>query len=138
MAEDLEQRLRKAAEKATPGVWSQIGFKVMAGRETICRFGISNDFHPPRPYECDANATWMFDAQPVNILRLLEALSTERARSEGLVRALEAAVRAANLALFVIRKQNVMPNGSWANGFKRDMAVAEAALARQEEGKGNG
>lgn len=30
--------------------------------------------------------------------------------------ALEAATRAANLALFVIRKQDVMPNSSWENG----------------------
>jgi len=41
---------------------------------------------------------------------------------------LGAAVRAANLALFVIRKQGVMPNSSWQSGFERDIAIATAAL----------
>lgn len=45
--------------------------------------------------------------------------------------ALEAAVRAAKLALFVIRKQGIMPNASWENGFNKDLATAEAALAAQ-------
>lgn len=40
---------------------------------------------------------------------------------------LNAAIRAANLALFVIRKQGVMPNSSWQAGFEKDMATAEAA-----------
>ncbi len=48
---------------------------------------------------------------------------------ERLKTGLNAAVRAANLALFVIRKQGVMPNDSWEAGFKKDMAIAEAALA---------
>lgn len=42
---------------------------------------------------------------------------------------LVAAVRAANLALFVINKAGVMPNSSWESGFKKDMATAHAALA---------
>jgi hypothetical protein len=42
---------------------------------------------------------------------------------------LEAAIRAAELALFVIRKQNVMPNSSWESGFNSDLAQAKAALA---------
>jgi len=42
---------------------------------------------------------------------------------------LEAAIRAAKLALFVIRKQGVMPNSSWESGFDADLKAAEAALA---------
>ena len=43
---------------------------------------------------------------------------------------LEAAIRAAKLALFVIRKQGVMPNSSWESGFDGDLKTAEAAMAR--------
>ena len=46
--------------------------------------------------------------------------------------ALTAGVRAANLALFVIRKQGVMPNSSWQAGFEKDMAIASAALRAKE------
>lgn len=42
---------------------------------------------------------------------------------------LRAAIRAAKLALFVINKKGVMPNDSWASGFKKDLETAEAALA---------
>lgn len=42
---------------------------------------------------------------------------------------LEAAIRAAKLALFVIRKQGVMPNSSWESGFESDKKMAEDALA---------
>lgn len=42
---------------------------------------------------------------------------------------LEAAIRAAKLALFVIRKQGVMPNSSWESGFNSDLKAAEDALA---------
>jgi hypothetical protein len=42
---------------------------------------------------------------------------------------LEAAIRAAKLALFVIRKQGVMPNSSWESGFESDLKTAEATLA---------
>jgi hypothetical protein len=45
------------------------------------------------------------------------------------MRALEAAVRCAKLALFVIRKQGVMPNSSWESGFNADLKIAEDALA---------
>lgn len=41
---------------------------------------------------------------------------------------LEAAIRAAKLALFVVKKQNVMPNSSWEGGFEKDLAIAQAAL----------
>jgi hypothetical protein len=46
-----------------------------------------------------------------------------------LTQALEAAIRAAKLALFVIRKQGVMPNSSWESGFDSDLKTAEAALS---------
>ena len=42
---------------------------------------------------------------------------------------LEAAIRAAKLALFVIRKQGIMPNSSWESGFESDLKTAEEALA---------
>lgn len=42
---------------------------------------------------------------------------------------LEAAVRAANLALFLLQKHGVPLNDSWRAGFDRDMAKAQAALA---------
>lgn len=38
-----------------------------------------------------------------------------------------AAIRAALLALWVIRKHGIMPNDSWRAGFDRDIATAEAA-----------
>lgn len=52
---------------------------------------------------------------------------------------LDAAIRAANLALFVIRKQGIMPNSSWQAGFEKDLATATAARgceqsARPKEG----
>lgn len=49
---------------------------------------------------------------------------------------LEAAIRAAKLALFVIRKQGVMPNSSWESGFDADLKTAEAALAALSETNG--
>lgn len=45
---------------------------------------------------------------------------------------LDAAIRAANLALFVIRKQGVMPNSSWEAGFNKDLATATAARGQTE------
>jgi hypothetical protein len=52
---------------------------------------------------------------------------------ENQAEALKAAIRAAKLALFVIRKQGVMPNSSWESGFNSDLATAEAALAALPE-----
>ena len=43
--------------------------------------------------------------------------------------ALQSAIRAAKLAIFVINKQGIMPNSSWKSGFDRDLAIAEAALS---------
>jgi hypothetical protein len=42
---------------------------------------------------------------------------------------LEAAIRAAKLALFVVDRIGGMPNDSWRAGFARDLATAEATLA---------
>lgn len=53
-----------------------------------------------------------------------------RVENERLRDGLRAAIRAANLALFVINKQGVMPNSSWESGFKSDLAKAEAALEK--------
>jgi len=54
-------------------------------------------------------------------------------RIEALEAGLSAAVRAANLALFVIRKHGVMPNDSWKTGFEGDMEIARAALAPEQD-----
>lgn len=51
-------------------------------------------------------------------------------RLESAEKALEAAKRAAELSLFVIRKQNVMPNSSWESGFNRDMEAARAHMEK--------
>jgi hypothetical protein len=45
------------------------------------------------------------------------------------VEGFDAAIRCAELALFVIRKQGVMPNSSWEGGFNSDLAKAKAARA---------
>jgi hypothetical protein len=50
---------------------------------------------------------------------------------------LEAAIRAAKLALFVIRKQGVMPNSSWESGFNSDLKTAEDALAALTQSNGD-
>jgi hypothetical protein len=49
--------------------------------------------------------------------------------SETAIKGLEAAIRAAKLALFVINKQGVMPNSSWESGFNADLKIAEDAKA---------
>jgi len=51
------------------------------------------------------------------------------------IEGLKAAIRAAKLALFVIRKQGVMPNSSWEAGFERDLKTAEGALAAVTPGQ---
>jgi hypothetical protein len=56
-----------------------------------------------------------------------------RAENERLLKGFAAAIRAAELAIFVIRKQGVMPNDSWKAGFEKDMATAKAALERKPE-----
>lgn len=50
-------------------------------------------------------------------------------QSEQTRRGLEAAIRAAKLALFVISKQGVMPNSGWEAGFNSDLKIAEDAMA---------
>lgn len=63
------------------------------------------------------------------IMAILSSTPTQAPGSDEVREALEAGVRAAKLALFVIRKQGVMPNSSWENGFNKDLAKAEAGLA---------
>lgn len=45
------------------------------------------------------------------------------------VEGLKAAIRAAKLALFLMRKRGVIPNASWESGFNRDLEIAENALS---------
>lgn len=45
---------------------------------------------------------------------------------------LDAAIRAATLAVFVIEKTSSMPNDSWRAGFERDLGQAKAARAGYE------
>lgn len=47
---------------------------------------------------------------------------------------ISAAIRAAELALFVVRKQGVMPNASWERGFAAELDQARAALAQSVSG----
>jgi len=75
-------------------------------------------------------------AKDAEIQRLRSALASAEAQlSTVREKALEgdaglrAAIRAAELALFVIRKQGVMPNTSWETGFNSDLATAKNALA---------
>lgn len=65
--------------------------------------------------------------------RAADALTAAEAEIKVLRGGLTAAIRAANLALFVIRKQGIMPNSSWEAGFNSDLAKAEAARAEQEK-----
>lgn len=72
----------------------------------------------------------MDDANLESALLIIE----ERDRIIGRLRGgLDAAIRAANLALFVINKAGVMPNSSWESGFKSDMAKATAARVDHEQ-----
>jgi hypothetical protein len=48
---------------------------------------------------------------------------------------LDAAIRAAKLAIFVIRKQGVMPNSSWQAGFEQDLAIATEAREALDNSK---
>lgn len=63
------------------------------------------------------------------LLYLRKENEEQRAEIKRLQAGLDAAIRAAELALFVIRKQGVMPNSSWEGGFEKDMATAKAARA---------
>lgn len=56
--------------------------------------------------------------------------------NERLREGLDAAIRAANLALFIIRKQGIMPNSSWQAGFERDMATAMVARDSEQSQQG--
>lgn len=71
-------------------------------------------------------------AETINKLRA-EELAQVRAENERLREGLTAAIRAAKLAIFVIRKQNVMPNSSWESGFEKDLATATAARGVEQQ-----
>lgn len=101
MAEDLEQRLREATEKATPGPWSLLP-QNGAGPMVVHEFESGNQMRPTgyrliahmlqrgNSLEQDrANASLISLASPTNILALLDALSTSRARVDALEKALE-------------------------------------------------
>lgn len=60
---------------------------------------------------------------------LIQELLGENERLRG---GLDSAIRAATLALFVIRKQGAMPNSSWESGLNHDLAMA--AAAREQAG----
>ena len=51
---------------------------------------------------------------------------------------LTAAIRAAKLALFVIRKQGVMPNSSWESGFEKDLKAATDARGDEQRHEDHG
>lgn len=66
-----------------------------------------------------------------------DCVEAAKAHIEQLLVGLDAALRAADLALFVIRKQDVMPNDSWKAGFERDMATARASRVIQQQAEGS-
>lgn len=63
---------------------------------------------------------------------MLNSMAAKDAEIDRLRGGLDAAIRAAELALFVIRKQGVMPNSSWQRGFDVDMATAKAARLNEQ------
>jgi hypothetical protein len=72
------------------------------------------------------------------LLTAINAIPSQPTQSDALKMAregLEAAIRAADLAIFVIRKQAIMPNGSWSRGFDDDLKKAEESLAALRESK---
>lgn len=78
-------------------------------------------------------ATAKLEAENAELLKVVvvqkSTITTLEADLKVAREALSGAVRAAKLALFVIKKQGVMPNGSWERGFENDLAPAEAALS---------
>ncbi|WP_099863775.1 hypothetical protein [Pararhizobium haloflavum] len=87
--------------------------------------------------EGEANYANVYDDQGdlVGNFKIRHAIAVVRGanaidRLESAERALRASMRAAELAIFVVRKQGVMPNSSWSAGFKKDM---DAALAHQQK-----
>lgn len=68
------------------------------------------------------------EAMRANVINMaIEDIGKQAAEIERLRDGLDAAIRAAKLALFVINKQGVMPNSSWESGFKSDLDKATAA-----------
>jgi hypothetical protein len=61
------------------------------------------------------------------------ALRAYAEREKEIMDALKAVSRAAELALFVIRKQGVMPNSSWEAGFNKDTAPARVILDKLKQ-----
>jgi hypothetical protein len=51
----------------------------------------------------------------------------DRTETEKLRAGLAAAMRAANLALFLLERHGIQPNDSWRAGFDRDMKAAKEA-----------
>ena len=51
--------LQRLWEATTKGEWKQNVLAIKCGYETVVHFDISNDFRPPRPHECENNATFV-------------------------------------------------------------------------------
>lgn len=79
--------------------------------------------------ELRAQRTQLYDT----LHKAVKQRDAAEAENERLRAALDAAIRAANLALFVIRKQGIMPNSSWQAGFERDMKAATDARGAVEQ-----
>jgi len=87
---------------------------------------MDKSFDVPEPLVSEAELVMREAAARITALEAeVERLTADKA---GLVDGLKVALRAADLALFVIRKQGVMPNDSWEEGFNSDTAAARAAL----------
>lgn len=52
----------KSPPAHTPLPWKADHLMITAGREMLAQLGISNNFQPPRPYECEANAAFIVRA----------------------------------------------------------------------------
>lgn len=76
-------RLRALLSLTTPGTWEARVLMVVTGREHIVHFGTSNNFSPPRPDECVANALFLATAK-----NQLHEVLDERDKALGLLRSL--------------------------------------------------
>lgn len=84
---------------------------------------LSND----EPYAAMGGPVHRIDFTPAEREALTSALRLAIPNQQ-LKMGLRTAIRAADLALFVVRKQGVMPNSSWESGFNSDLEAARASL----------
>lgn len=103
--------------------------KVVSGNDLVPNESIPEDVMQAAQDTYDRRS----GAEKYDVVYIAEAIFAERkrwaVRDSAMRHGIQAALRAAKLALFVIRKQGVMPNSSWESGLNSDIAMAEAALS---------